>query len=237
MSQTNIVWKIELDEMGRSLPKQVFRIDLSQPRQMKNLLSYEHLKEECICLKNELIYHFVYRSTDDDICTKLIIYKTQNGMYKDLKEETDTEAIVFAQSHYFNQEDDDYEHGQLNRLNRSAERFMMDQCEETFQLLCFDLFECMHEHAGVYVNAYQDDMKNRDGNRLLFTGYKATQWSLHSSKETLPLEWIIRDVAQDDSSSKGIYIATDNPWFLSAYLPKDVIKEVYSIYLQNFSLH
>ena len=46
---------------------------------------------------------------------------------------------------------------------------------------------------------------------------------------------LIRDIVEDDAESRGLAIMSNNGWGMRALLPKDALRDIYTLYLSEVS--
>ncbi len=236
-NQLLTLWRLEADdEKGFGKPQKAV-IAFAGAVSLIPLLNTASIREDVLDLHSGISYHFFCRQAKLPVGTVYIArYEKKGSAWKaaDMGHEEDLFAAAFAGSHYLKEEEDDFANGCLYTLERAVNTFLMDESEDTWGQMCLQLYNALLNNACIYLNSYEEDMK-RNGMRLMFTSKKAKERVSTASDKVLPLELLIRDIAEDDAASKGLSIMSDNGWNIMVTLPKEAVQEIYRLYLMEVS--
>ena len=230
MKKKTVIWSVEDTDTSaspRCIPLVYEGISSLIP-----LLNTAAIREDIMDLQNGTAYHFYCRDTALPVF-RVLISRYENGEMVPLSKE-DMAAAAFASSHYLSEKEDDYEHGGLYTLEKAVNEFLMHEEDEVWARMCLQLYNCLLNGARVYLNSYEEDRKN-GGMRLLFTSFEAMNQLSTASEKTLPLELLIRDIVEDDAESRGLAIMSNNGRGMRALLPKDALRDIYTLYLSEVS--
>ena len=231
------LWRLEADDKNGFGSPQKTGIAFEGTASLIPFLNTASIREDILDLHNGLSYHFFCREAKLPVTTVYIARCEKRGsgwQAADMTEE-DISAAAFAGTYYLKSEEDDFAVGELYTLERAVCGFLMNEGEETWQQMCLQLYNALPNHACIYLNSYEDDMKNRNGMRLMFTSSQAKDRIRTASTKVLPLELLIRDIAEEDTASRGLSIMPDNGWGIMVSLPKEAVREIYHLYLMEVS--
>lgn len=227
------IWRLETDENDKPGVPENLRTAFTGPSSLIPFLNTADIQEDVMDLHDGTAYHFLYHRAPLPVWSVYIVkYVRTSSSWRtaDLIPD-DIAAAVFARSHYLNVEENDFANGQLISLGRAVSCFLMDEGEETWSRMCLELYNCLLNQACTYLNGYSDDMETRGGMRLMFVSREVKQRLETASPKVLPLELLIRDIAEDDAESRGLAIMSDNLWQFTAILPKETVQQLYALYL------
>lgn len=232
------IWRLEADEENGFDEYQKKVIAFEGAASLIPFLNTASIREDILDLHNGIAYHFYCREAKLPVTAVYIVrYEKKGSSWQavDMREENDMAAAQFAGMYYLRDEEDEYASGCLYALERAVCGFLMNEGEETWQQMCLQLYNALLNHACIYLNSYEEDMNRRNGMRLMFTSEEAKNRLATASMKVLPLELLIRDIAVEDTASRGLSIMPDNGWGIMVSLPKEAVQEIYHLYLMEVS--
>lgn len=232
------LWRLEADDgKGFGGPQRAV-IAFEGAASLIPFLNTASIREDILDLHNGISYHFYCRDTKLPAAAVYIArYEKKGSSWQavDMSEERDMAAAEFAGMYYLRDEEDEYACGRLYTLEKSVCGFLMNEGEDTWQQMCLQLYNALLNRACIYLNSYEEDMNRRNGMRLMFTSEEAKNRFATASPKVLPLELLIRDIAVEDTASRGLSLMPDNGWGIMVSLPKEAVQEVYHLYLMEVS--
>ena len=131
------IWRLETDENDKPGVPENLKVTFTGPSSLIPFLNTADIQEDVMDLHDGTAYHFLYHRASLPVWSVYIVkYVRTSSSWRtaDLVPD-DIAAAVFARSHYLNVEENDFANGQLISLGRAVSCFLMDEGEETFDVI------------------------------------------------------------------------------------------------------